>query len=229
MIRRALHAVLGPSAIRICGCALLVAGVLGGLFPACAARAAEAAPAMPVVAPLHRLMVEREAAEVWGIAAPTARIAAQIHAESLWRPKAASQYAHGMAQFTPATAEWIAAKFPDKLGGFDPWDPVQAVRAMVIYDHWLTTRNPGATECDTWAFGLSAYNGGEGWLRRDRKRAAAQGAEDDVWFGQVEHYTARAGWAKRENRSYVERILLKLEPAYHAAGWSGAPACEVTP
>ncbi len=184
---------------------------------------------LPDVPPLYRLMVERETAEVWGIRAPTSRIAAQIHAESLWNPKAASKYAHGMAQFTPPTAEWIARKFPDKLAGFDPWDPAQAVRAMVIYDHWLTARNPGATECDTWAFGLAAYNGGEGWLRRDQRLTAAADGDASVWFGGVENHTARAGWAKRENRGYVERILLRLEPAYHAAGWSGAPVCEAAP
>lgn len=183
---------------------------------------------IPDVPPLYRLMVERETADVWGIQAPTARIAAQIHAESLWNPKAASKYAHGMAQFTPPTAEWIAKKFPAQLAGFDPWDPAQAVRAMVIYDHWLTRRNPGASECDTWAFGLSAYNGGEGWLSRDRRLATTAGNDADVWFGSVEHHTARAAWAKRENRGYVARILLRLEPAYVAAGWSGVPVCEAS-
>lgn len=198
------------------------------LAVACVVQPAHASD-VPDVPPLYRLMVERETAQVWGIHAPTARIAAQIHAESLWDPKAASRYAHGMAQFTPPTAEWIAQKFPDKLRGFDPWDPAQAVRAMVVYDHWLTSRNPGATDCDTWAFGLSSYNGGEGWLRRDRRLAAIAGDPADVWFGSVEHHTARAGWAKRENRGYVARILLRLEPAYIAAGWSGTAACGGVP
>ncbi len=184
---------------------------------------------LPDVPPLYRMMVEREAADVWGIQAPTARIAAQIHAESLWNPTAASKYAHGMAQFTPPTAAWIAQKFPEKLAGFDPWDPAQAVRAMVIYDHWLTQRNPGATDCDTWAFGLSAYNGGEGWLRRDQRLTRAAGADAAVWFGQVAEHSGRAGWAIRENRGYVSRILLVLEPAYAVAGWSGTPVCEAEP
>ncbi|MCX7563760.1 transglycosylase SLT domain-containing protein [Xanthomonadaceae bacterium XH05] len=213
-------------AFRLVASALTMpAAVLAVACVAQPARANENPLRLPNVPPLYRLMVERETAEVWGIHAPTARIAAQIHAESLWRPKAASKYAHGMAQFTPATAEWIAAKFPEKLRGFDPWDPAQAVRAMVIYDHWLTTRNPGATACDTWAFGLAAYNGGEGWLRRDRRLTEAAGNDASVWFGNVEQHTARATWARRENRTYVSRILLALEPAYHAAGWSGAPVC----
>ena len=181
---------------------------------------------LPNVPPLYRLMVEREAAELWGVHAPTARIAAQIHQESLWRPTAASRYAHGMAQFTPATAEWIAAKFPERLGGFDPWDPAQAVRAMVVYDHWLHARVlPAASECDRWAFTLSAYNGGLGWISRDKNRASASGADPARWFGHVETHSARAGWALRENRSYVRRILLQLEPAYIAAGWSGVAVC----
>lgn len=197
---------------------------------ACAAGRAQAGAAViPDVPPLYRLMVERETAEVWGIAAPAARIAAQIHVESLWQPRAASKYAHGMAQFTPPTARWIAEKFPAQLGGFDPWDPAQAVRAMVVYDHWLVTRNPGATVCDTWAFGLAAYNGGEGWLRRDQRLAVAGGDDAARWFDHVENHSARAKWAWRENREYVRRILLSLEPAYHAAGWSGAPACEGQP
>lgn len=210
--------------------AATAAGLLAALWAVPTVLAAsQTAPRLPEVPPLYRLMVEREAAQVWGLHAPTARIAAQIHAESLWNPKAASKYAHGMAQFTPPTAEWIAQRFPEKLAGFDPWDPAQAVRALVTYDHWLTQRNPGATECDTWAFGLSAYNGGEGWLRRDQHLASAAGDDAAVWFGHVEKHTARAGWARRENRGYVERILLRLEPAYHAAGWSGAPVCTGAP
>jgi membrane-bound lytic murein transglycosylase MltF len=174
-------------------------------------------------------MVEREAAAVWGINAPTARIAAQIHQESAWNPKAASKYANGLAQFTPPTAKWIAEKFPEQLGDFDPWDPAQAVRAMVIYDNWLLERVPDTSECDRWAFALSGYNGGLGWVNRDRRRASAFGADGARWFGHVDAHSARAGWAIKENRGYVTNILLRWEPAYVAAGWSGTPACEPLP
>jgi soluble lytic murein transglycosylase-like protein len=181
---------------------------------------------LPDVPVLYRLMVEREAADVWGINAPTARIAGQIHQESLWDPEAQSRYADGMAQFTPATAEWIAKLFPRQLGDFDPMDPAQAVRAMVIYDHWLLQQLPdAATECDRWAFALSSYNGGLGWLKRDRRRASAKGADAARWFEHVEAHSARAGWAIKENRHYVRVILKRWEPAYIAAGWSGKAVC----
>ena len=180
---------------------------------------------LPDVPPLYRLMVERETAEVWGVFAPTARIAAQIHQESTWNPNAASKYAHGMAQFTPDTAAWIATKFPKQLGDFDPLNPAHAVRAMVIYDHWLLQRVPATSPCDQWAFALSAYNGGLGWISRDRERASAKGADPARWFGHVDAHSARAGWAIKENRGYVRNILLRWEPAYIAAGWSGSAAC----
>jgi membrane-bound lytic murein transglycosylase MltF len=199
------------------------------MFPAPSAFAANkdaAAVSLPEVPPLYRLMVEREAADLWGIQAPTARIAAQIHQESLWDPEAQSRYADGMAQFTPATAEWIAKLFPNELGDFDPMDPAQAVRAMVIYDHWLLQQVPSAaTECDKWAFALSSYNGGLGWLKRDRKRASEKGSDSARWFGHVEAHSARAKWAIKENRHYVRVILTHWEPAYIAAGWSGKKVC----
>jgi hypothetical protein len=218
-------------ATRILLVAILAAAILHICAQPASASQQTASPtaqrlSVPDVPPLYRLMVERETAAVWGIFAPTARIAAQIHQESLWNPKARSRYAHGMAQFTPATAEWIAAKFPDQLGAFDPWDPAQAVRGMVLYNAWLLDRVSGATDCDRWAFALSGYNGGLGWVKRDKQRASAQGADPERWFGHVEAHSARAGWAIRENRSYVSRILLKREPAYIAAGWSGTAVCE---
>jgi soluble lytic murein transglycosylase-like protein len=199
------------------------------------AQASASAPArasrivLPEVPPLYRLMVEREAADVWGINPPTARIAAQIHQESGWDPKAASKYAQGMAQFTPATAAWIAQQFPRELGDFDPWNPAHSVRAMVFYDRWLLQRVSGASECDRWAFALSGYNGGLGWVKRDQRRASAKGADSARWFGHVDAHSARAGWALKENRGYVRNILLRWEPAYLSAGWSGSLVCEVSP
>lgn len=86
-----------------------------------------------------------------------------------------------------------------------------------------------ASECDRWAFVLSAYNGGLTWLRRDQQRASANGADRARWFGHTELHTSRAGWARDENRRYVRRILLTLEPIYIGAGWYGVPVCPEIP
>lgn len=184
------------------------------------------APAIPDASAMYRRWVEQAVAEEWGVEGSTARLAAQIHQESSWNAKAHSSVgAEGLAQFMPSTSRWIATQFPDKLGTFDPWDAQQAALAAAVYDAWLVQRNPGHSECDTWSFALSAYNGGEKQLRKEQTVARAKGLRPDVWPGQVATMRTRSMAAWTENRGYVRRILGVLEPAYLAAGWSGRRAC----
>ncbi|URX63269.1 transglycosylase SLT domain-containing protein [Luteibacter anthropi] len=172
----------------------------------------------------YRLQLERAAGERFGIDAPVATLAGQLHQESGWNPLARSPYAQGLAQFTPPTAAWIPQICPG-LDHPDPWDASWSIRAVACYDQWLFKRAPGATACDRWAMTLSAYNGGE--AARDRERRMAHEARDDPvrWFGQVDRYRSRGSGAWQENRTYVRRILLTLEPAYLAAGWPGKVTC----
>lgn len=195
------------------------------------ARAAEASAGsepqirIPSRSAQYRISLEREAGAVFGLDAPVARLAAQIHQESHWRADAASVYARGLAQFTPATAAWLPAVCPS-VGSPDVWDPAWSMRAMICYDRWLAARvADAATHCDQWSFVLSAYNGGLGWVNRDRNRASSLGLDPARWFDHVETQSSRATWARLENRDYVRRILLTLEPAYLDAGWSGAAVC----
>lgn len=185
---------------------------------------AVAADAIPTYSLRYRAAVERAAGAQFGLDAPVARIAAQIHAESGWRPKAASAYAQGLAQFTPETAKWLPSVCPE-VGEPDPWDAAWSIRAVACYDHYLYTRVGGTTECDQWAFTLSSYNGGLEWLRRDQQRASAYGADPARWFSSVELRSARSAAARAENRDYVRRILLDLEPIYIDAGWAGVAVC----
>lgn len=165
----------------------------------------------------------RAARHVWGLEAPIATFGAQIHQESAWRPAARSPYADGLAQFTPATADWISGVYAAELGPAQPFNPTWALRALVRYDRHLWQANHGATACDRWAFTLAAYNGGQGWINRDRRLAAANGADPERWWKNVELYSPRARWAFEENRGYPRRILLVLQPAY--SGWGPGVAC----
>ena len=79
-------------------------------------------------------------------------------------------------------------------------------------------------DCSRWAFALRAYNGGERMLGRERRAALRAHADADDWQV-VEAYRVRADWAHRENIGYPRRILLRLEPAYLAAGWTGEAVC----
>lgn len=175
---------------------------------------------IPHDAQRHQRDLTRNARLVWGLDAPVATFAAQIHQESRWRSEAVSQVgAQGMAQFMPATARWIAGAYP-ALAANQPTNPVWAMRALVTYDRHLWERVQAAGPCERMAMALSGYNGGLGWVWRDQKLAAAQGGDPARWFDQVERFNAgRHAAAFKENRGYPRLILLKHEPAYIAAGW----------
>lgn len=217
------------------GTGMIVGGVVVGvmmlvvlLTPAHAAERVRPVQ-IPAVAVTYRLKIEREAVRNFGLQAPVARLAAQIHQESGWRTDARSPYAHGLAQFTPATARWLPSVCP-AVGAPDPWDPDWSLRAQACYVAWLYARQrpfryAGAfTDCARWNFTLRAYNGGEGWLLRERLLTQTHGGDANAWR-EVAAHRVRALWAHQENIAYPRRILLTLEPAYIAAGWAGEPVC----
>ena len=178
-----------------------------------------------VIAPpaVQRIALTREAQRVWGPNAPVARFAAQIHAESSWRPGVCSHAgACGLGQFMPETAAWLATLYPEHLQPIAVEDWRWSVRALVLYDWHLHRAEQGwATESDRWAATLTSYVGGGGWVRRERRAAAAAGADPDRWWAHVEAHCVRGVVACRESRHYPRRILCELEPAYIRAGWPG--------
>lgn len=199
--------------------------ILCALLLLCALPAISHAVTIPADAQRHRATLTREARFRFGMDAPVATFAAQIHQESEWRAGSVSPVgAQGLAQFMPGTARWLPTVMPD-TGQPAPFNPAWAIRALVAYDWWILQRVRAATPCDRMAKGLAGYNGGPGWLARDERKAAAQGLDPDVWWDSVETVNAgRSRAAFRENRGYPRRILRVLEPVYMAAGW-GAGSC----
>lgn len=174
-----------------------------------------------------------EAHSVIGLHAPVAVLAAQIEQESSCRADAVSPVgAQGLTQFMPATARDMAARYPHDLGPADPLDWRWAIRAQVRYMRDLV-RTPWRTPCNWWAAKLSAYNGGEGNLRRDQQLCrvapiqptACAPCVADRWWGNVELHSNRAAWAMRENRDYPRRILFQRMPHYIAAGYGAGVDC----
>lgn len=151
---------------------------------------------------------------VWGLNGPVATVSGQIEAESSWKPDARSPYAAGLAQVTPDTAEWLSAKYHD-LYRADPLEPAWAIRALARYDFYLWSRQPNAVDdCNRWAFTLSAYNGGEGWVNRDKALAAAHGSNTQKWWENVEKWSPRSEAAFTENRAYPRSILFNRQQHY---------------
>jgi len=202
---------------------------------------AHGADAIPPEAARYRAALVREAHAMWGLNAPVAMLAAQVHQESRWRADAASPVgAGGLSQIMPTTEAWLAtwaALRPAEPPPLPPhpsaasvdlglrWSPRWALRALAAYDRWLWDRVAGADTCERAAKTLSGYNGGLSWIARDERLAASKGLDPARWFDAVAAVNAgRSPAAWRENRTYPLRILRTLEPVYIAAGW-GTGAC----
>lgn len=202
---------------------VLAATVIGMSLAGCTPVQAST---IPPAAEKHRALLIREARLQFGLDAPVARLAAQVHQESAWRTDARSPVgAQGLAQFMPGTATWITEVYPRQLGGGPtPYSPGWALRALAVYDRHLYDRTQGHTECDRWWLTLRKYNGG------GHIRAESHNAVDPLDRHAVD---AACGSARRsakhcpENLGYPRRILLRWEPMYLAAHWPGRAACQV--
>lgn len=164
----------------------------------------------------YRSAISKAAARAYGPGAPVAMLAAQVHVESAFNPTVCSHAgACGIAQFMQPTAEAMARRFPD-LPTLDRLDPNWALQAQAYHMAELETRYSfAATPCDVEAFGLSAYNGGEPMLERERKLARDSSSWDSVRIQRV-----RSPAAFKENRAYVARIQ-GLIPRYRQLGYPG--------
>lgn len=194
---------------------LLLFALLAWFTPAHAAEVT-----IPRAAVQYRAELVRSARVVWGLDAPIAVFAAQVHTESWWRNDTVSHAgAQGLAQFMPSTAAWLPKVAPE-TGKPAPFNPGWSLRALCTYDKWLWDRTDGATAFERMAFTLSAYNGGQGWVNRDKRLARQRGLDPARWFGAVETVNAgRSAAAWKENRQYPRRILKERQSAYVKAGW----------
>ena len=173
---------------------------------------------VPQAAQQHRVLLERTAHAAWGLDAPVAVFAAQVHQESAWRPDAISHVgAQGLAQFMPATVRWIGGIAP-ALAGQQPYNPAWALRALVTYDRWLYDRAPARyTPRERMWVALRSYNGGLGhWQAEAVATGAAQPtrAQVDAACGKAR----RAAMHCTENLGYPHRILVVLQPRYATWG-----------
>lgn len=176
----------------------------------------------PRAAMKYRADLVRSARLVWGLDAPVAVMAAQVHQESGWRSDARSAYAHGLAQFTPDTAEWIAGQ-DAALAGADTGNPVWALRALARYDKWLHDRVTPVSNaaCDRWWGALRGYNGGLGhWLKEARLAApSTDRGVIDAQCGRASRHVSHC----RENLAYPRLILTKWQLLY--ASWGPGVKC----
>lgn len=191
------------SAIRRCAALLL------------AACAGLALAQVPPAAQQHKRTLTRAAHSQWGLDAPVAVFAAQVHQESAWRTDALSHVgAQGLAQFMPGTAQWWCDRTGTAAADCQPTNPTWAMRSLVGYDKWLYDRAPAHyTPRDRMWVALRAYNGGLGhWQREAASTGLAQPsrAQVDAACGKAR----RAAVHCKENLGYPHRILVVIQPRY---------------
>lgn len=205
---RAAHAWLAMALVAVLVLLALI------LWPA----VANAQAGVPQDAQRYRATLLRAAHGQWGLDAPVAALAAQVHAESAWRPQAVSQVgAQGLAQFMPATATWWCGANATAAHDCQPNNPTWALRAMVGYDRWLWDRlgRHADQEPDRLWATLRAYNGGLGHWQAEAQRATDHSRRAvDAACGRAR----RASVHCAENLAYPHRILVALQPRYRAWG-----------
>ena len=198
---------------------LIAIAVIGAIFTFIPGIA-RAADAVPHDAQRYHGTLERESQRVWGLQAPVATFAGQVHQESHWNPAARSPVgALGLAQLMPSTSQWLGGLYGD-LADRAPSNPTWALRAMVSYDRWLYERIRADNECERMAFTLSAYNGGLGWVYKRQQHSAQSG----LCFGAT--CTINPGItpaAQRENEGYPDLVLRRYEPLYRGWGLGSCP------
>ena len=208
-IRRASVAALALVALSLVAMGLLALSV----------AFAPASAQVPPEAHRYRLTLVREAQRAWGLDAPVAALAAQVHQESGWRPEAVSRVgARGLAQFMPATALWWCEREGIARPDCVPHNPTWALRALVGYDlHLYQRAPPRMSPYDRLWLALRGYNGGEGhWQAEGRTTGLAAPTRQQI--------DAACGKARRspvhcaENLGYPRRILITLQSRYAAWG-----------
>ena len=175
---------------------------------------------VPDTAWQYRYDMTRSAWRILGPGAPIATLAAQIHQESAWRKDVTSRVgAGGLAQFMPATAEDMAKRYPQDCAPANPFNPKWAFACRDRYMRGLlaSVRNDRTTECDEWAFGLRAYNGGLGWIKRDRRMTFDMLENGDDWTTVANYNAGRRNSNYVENREYPIYIF-KKENRYDSWG-----------
>ena len=126
----------------------------------------------------YRTELVRSARVVWGLDAPIAVFAAQVHTESWWRNNTVSHAgAQGLAQFMPSTARWLPSVAPE-TGKPAPFNPGWSLRALCTYDKWLWERTDGATDFERMAFTLFNLEGTLSGTRTEPGEAGLFGRGD---------------------------------------------------
>jgi len=190
----------------------------------------------------------------WPDAPAPATLAAQVEQETCaslaskkcWNPKAelktSREYGFGLGQLTVTSKfdNFAAARQLDKSlrdwQWSDRYDATRQLRTMVLMDRnaYRSLTSAAPDEHERLAMTLSAYNGGLGGVRNDRRLCGmTAGCDPARWWGHVELHstkarTSAAGYGRSFyaiNREYVRNIIRVRRPRYEPMYATGGTQC----
>jgi soluble lytic murein transglycosylase len=148
--------------------------------------------AYPEIVALEALRFEVEPELVWAV----------MRQESAFYPKAVSvSNARGLMQVVPTTWDWLAELLKETPG--DPFKPEDNIRYGTFYLRWLLNYLGGDLELV-----VSAYNGGQGYIRRLYHAPPVDGDKDQFY-----RFIDRS-----ETRDYLQKVMLNYriyQALYH--------------
>ena len=208
-----------PTGFRYSGWLKLIGIAIGATILWCGGFFHPVHAQVPAKAASYRAELTRAAHSQWGLDAPIAALAAQVHQESGWNPAAVSRVgAAGMAQFMPATATWWCQLNGLSPAQCQPTNATWALRSLAGYDKYLWDRTPARFDArDRMWVTLRGYNGGLGhWQLEARLASDNTRRAIDAACGRARRHVSHCA----ENLAYPQRILALLQPRYAAWGAS---------
>jgi len=166
------------------------------------------------VPPSHIIkIIEQEKQRVW-VGVNTCHILGQIKTESNFKEKAkriepSGVTSYGLMQVLDVTLNDMIKKsiIKDKITPEMMLVAKYSIIAGLTYDKFLWNLCNWTQGNERYAFMFSAYNGGYGWLKRDRKLTSEFGFDKNKWFGNVEYFSRRSWRAFKINREYPVKIF----------------------
>jgi hypothetical protein len=202
--------------------------------------------ALPSNAQVYLPLLRSEATAQWPTNKNLTLLAAQIEQETClsmkhskcWSPlaelKTDREWGVGFGQFTKTskfdTIKELRDRHKDLFGNWsfdNPYQPVYQMRGLVVYMRNINSSIKNTTNDDErYAMTLSAYNGGQGGLMKDRMLCNnTPGCDNTKWWGNTESTSFKAktavkGYGKSFytiNREYVVQIMKVRYKKYEGA------------
>ena len=133
-------------------------------------------------------------------------LGSQIEAESAYNPQARSIYARGLAQNTPENEEDLLRRYPELRKYANKLDPRWQLLGQCLMMKRLMENLTGSEYKDDFRISARSYNGGVGWIIKERRLARKNSQDPNDYDVLVPLCSEFRGTHCKENLAYSPRI-----------------------